>query len=80
MTNEERVAAARQALENPAIQEAFHDLEQAYLERLLNLGPLSHRRRFLYSEAINILRQVQHSLVMTVETAEAQDKLTTRIV
>lgn len=80
MTHEERVAAARQALENPAIQEAFQELEQAYLEKLLTLGPLANRRRFLLSEAINILRQVQHSLVMTVETGDAQDKLTTRIV
>lgn len=80
MNREQRIAAARQVIENPAFQEAFQELEQAYLEKLLSLGPLSHRRRFSYSEAINILRQVKHSLVMTIEEGEAQDKLSNRIV
>lgn len=58
---------ARQLLTAPLLQEAFSDLEQAYVEALLDCAADNDLGRFRLTEGIKVLRLVRRHLESYVE-------------
>jgi len=59
--------AARALLDAPLLQEAFTDLEQAYVEALLECKKEDDLGRFRLSEGMKVLRLVRRQLESYVE-------------
>lgn len=74
-----RAEKARLFLDEPVVAEAFAAVEQAYLERLLQLGVADDRRRYRLTEAIKIVREVQRQLSVTAERGIYADHELARI-
>lgn len=58
---------ARQVLDSPLMQEAFSDLEQAYVEALIACDATDDLGRFRLSEGMKVLRLVRRHLESYVE-------------
>lgn len=70
MTQEATVRRAEEAkavLSDPALKEAFADLEQAYVEALLECKKEDDLGRFRLSEGMRVLRLVKRHLESHVE-------------
>jgi len=64
-----RAEDARQLLDAPLLQEAFTDLEQAYVEALLDCDADNDLGRFRLTEGMKVLRLVRRHLESYVEAA-----------
>ncbi|MEQ8736707.1 MAG: hypothetical protein RIC29_17425 [Rhodospirillaceae bacterium] len=62
-----RAEEAKAVLSHPALAEAFTDLEQAYVEALLDCKKEDDLGRFRLSEGMKVLRLVKRQLEAQVE-------------
>ena len=66
----QRAEEAKEVLSHPALAEAFTDLEQAYVEALLECRKEDDLGRFRLSEGMKVLRLVKRQLEAHVEAGD----------
>lgn len=74
MSDVTRGENARQVIDNPAYQEAWDDLEEAYIEALIEQDKEADGPRFRLSEGIKVLRMVKRHLESTMEAGDVKAK------
>lgn len=65
-----RAEEAKHVLAHPALADAFADLEQAYVEALLDCKKEDDLGRFRLSEGMKVLRLVKRQLESHIEAGE----------
>jgi len=71
MTPEERAALAAQMIDNPVWIEAFATLKDAYLAKVMLLGPEHDKERYMFCEALRQIDIVKSHVERTFELGAA---------